>query len=365
MKILCVIDSLGSGGAQRQLVNLALGFKEKGQDVSFLVYHNINFFKEILDKNDILVHEIIESNYLKRLFKMRKYIREGRFDSVLSFLEAPNFITTISGFPTRRWKLVVGERSADPAILKSLKLRAYRWFHSFADYVVANSHENLKMVYNLNPLLPVTKGKVIYNMVDFEIWKPNEIFVHRKNNIFLIVIAASHRHLKNLSGLVEAVNLLTSEEKKHLKIHWYGDNKHDDSKNIAQEKIDRYNLNNVFSFFKPTLNIQQKVKEADAVALFSFFEGMPNTICEGMASEKPVISSNVSDIAYLVSNVNLICDPNIPISISNSLKYILKMTAEDLKQESLVNRKKAEEIFYKKNIVDHYLKLLTKSNIVE
>lgn len=29
MKILCVIDSLGSGGAQRQLVNLALAFKDK------------------------------------------------------------------------------------------------------------------------------------------------------------------------------------------------------------------------------------------------------------------------------------------------------------------------------------------------
>lgn len=33
MKILCVIDSLGSGGAQRQLVSLAKGFKEKGNEV--------------------------------------------------------------------------------------------------------------------------------------------------------------------------------------------------------------------------------------------------------------------------------------------------------------------------------------------
>lgn len=40
MKILCVIDCLGSGGAQRQLVNLATAFKEKGHEVSFLVYHS-------------------------------------------------------------------------------------------------------------------------------------------------------------------------------------------------------------------------------------------------------------------------------------------------------------------------------------
>ena len=49
MKILCVIDSLGSGGAQRQLVQLAIGLKNKGVDVSFLMYHNIHFFKSELD----------------------------------------------------------------------------------------------------------------------------------------------------------------------------------------------------------------------------------------------------------------------------------------------------------------------------
>jgi len=38
MIILCVIDTLGSGGAQRQLVNIAIGFKERGHTVSFLVY---------------------------------------------------------------------------------------------------------------------------------------------------------------------------------------------------------------------------------------------------------------------------------------------------------------------------------------
>ena len=35
MNILCVIDILGSGGAQRQLVNIAIGFKERGHTVSF------------------------------------------------------------------------------------------------------------------------------------------------------------------------------------------------------------------------------------------------------------------------------------------------------------------------------------------
>ena len=43
MKILCLIDDLGSGGAQRQLVNLSKGFVSRGHEVSFLVYHPADF----------------------------------------------------------------------------------------------------------------------------------------------------------------------------------------------------------------------------------------------------------------------------------------------------------------------------------
>ena len=46
MKILCVIDSLGSGGAQRQIVNLACGLKKKGHDVDVFVYFpEFSFFR--------------------------------------------------------------------------------------------------------------------------------------------------------------------------------------------------------------------------------------------------------------------------------------------------------------------------------
>src|SRR5664280_841694 len=106
MKILCVIDSLGSGGAQRQLVNLAIGFKERGHEVSFLVYHRLNFYKESLEENNIPVYEIIEPNYLKRLLKMQRFIRGGGYDAVLSFLEAANFICELAGLPWRKWKLI-------------------------------------------------------------------------------------------------------------------------------------------------------------------------------------------------------------------------------------------------------------------
>src|SRR5690625_4620985 len=164
MKILCFIDSLGSGGAQRQLVELAKGFKERGHEVSFLTYHEIDFFKPDLDQVEIPVTTIVEPNYWKRALKIRRFIRRSQPDAVLAFLEASAFMATVAGFPWRKWKLVVGERSANPNILKSPKLRFYRFFYLFTDYVVANSHANMELVKKANPLLSARKCKMIYNI---------------------------------------------------------------------------------------------------------------------------------------------------------------------------------------------------------
>lgn len=361
MKVLCVIDSLGSGGAQRQLVNLAIGFKEKGCDVSFLVYHCINFFKNELEEKDILVHEIIESNYLKRLYKMRQHIRKGGFDAVLSFLEAPSLICEIAGLPWRKWKLVVGERSANPAMLKSFKYRLYRWFHVFADYIVANSHMNLEMVYHLNPLLPKAKGKVIYNMIDLNLWKYSSKYVPFKDNKFNLIVAASFGDVKNLYGLIEAVNLLPDKYKSKLKIKWYGHEHIVGYLEKAHEKIKYLKIDKCFLFLPPSHEIMSHMSCSDAVGLFSHYEGLPNAICEGMALGKPVISTNISDLPLIVKYPDLLADPSSPESIAATLKYYIDLPKEKLIEEGKCNRLKAEAIFNKEVILDKYINILQKS----
>ncbi|MEX0995999.1 MAG: glycosyltransferase [Flavobacteriaceae bacterium] len=358
MKILCVIDSLGSGGAQRQLVNLAIGFKEEGHEVSFLVYHRINFFKEILDKNNIPIHEILETNYLKRLLKMRRYIRQGEFDSILSFLEAANFICEIAGLPSRKWKLVVGERSANPEILKSLELRVYRWFHFLADYVVANSHENLKMVYKINPFLPLSKGKVIYNMIDLDQWKPLNDYIYFKDNRFNLIVPASFGDVKNLYGLIKGVTLLPENYREKIQIKWYGNDHRAGFLSEARKKIQSLKINGSFLFYPPTHDIIKHMQEADAVGLFSFYEGLPNAICEGMSLGKTVISTKISDLPLLLKNPDLLADPSSPESIAATLKYYMDLSEVELVKEGEYNRKKAEELFNKSEILNQYISIL-------
>jgi glycosyltransferase involved in cell wall biosynthesis len=359
MKILCVIDSLCQGGAQRQLVELAIGLKEKGHEVSFLIYHQIPFFNHILESYEIQINYIQESNHFKRFIKIRSFIRKEKIDSILSFLESPNFICELVGFPFRKWKLVVGERSADPNIFKSYRLMIFRWFHFFADYVVANSYSNLHIVKSINPLLSQSKCKVIYNSIDFEKWKPDLNYTPRRSGKLRLIVASAHRYLKNLDGLLEALTMLTASELSCLSIEWYGVIE-DSSMVDAIQKIKKYDLENVISFMPATSQIIKIIQNADIVGLFSFYEGFPNAICEGMACGKPVVCSAVSDIPlFLTNNKNLLFDPKDHTSICKTLKYILHLNNEELSKIGEQNYKCARLNFEKGNIIHQYMNLLS------
>lgn len=356
MKVLCFTDSLGSGGAQRQLVNLAVGFKEKGHDVTFLVYHDADFYLPDLQKAHIPVTKILESNYAKRVFKVRKYIRFGGFDAVLSFLEPPSFIAELSAFPYKKWKLIVGERSADPKIMFSFKRKLFRWFHLLADYVVANSNENIKMVKKINPLLSNNKCKVIYNYVDEERWELDKDYSALKDGKLQLIVAASHQYLKNAKGLIEALNLLSNEEKQIIKVSWFGDKSPDNSHIETKVLMEKYNLQEMVSLYPADLNIQEKIINSDVLGLFSFYEGLPNVICEAMTAGKAVIASNISDISLFIDN-RLIFNPNDVFDIKDKISYLISLDQKSIKEIGRYNRLKAKDLFDKNSIVTSYIKL--------
>ncbi len=363
MNILCVIDSLCMGGAQRQMVELAGAFCKKGHRVDLLTYHDIPFFKESLIHNGITIHCIEASNYIKRLLKIRKFIRKGPYDAVLSFLEGPNFICEFAGIPFRRWKLVVGERNADPQILHSIKLKFFRWFHFFADYVVANSKANIRLVQKVNPLLRRSKCRVIYNIVDFKRFRPSENNFKKRAGKISLVIAARIDHQKNVSGLIEALALLENAEREKIVLDWYGEVKGDpEAAKIleeAMEQLKRKKLEQTLVFHASIRDIPGVFRGADAVGLFSLYEGFPNVFCEAMACEKPVIGTMVSDIPeFLFHEPGLLCDPREPDSIKNALVHLLHMDEEQLRKAALTNRQVALEKFNKERIVAEYLRLL-------
>ena len=75
MRLLFLIDSLGSGGAQRQIVTIIPLLKQKGVEVEVLCYHEDTFFMDILDKNSVKIHWLLIKNPILRIWKIRSFIR--------------------------------------------------------------------------------------------------------------------------------------------------------------------------------------------------------------------------------------------------------------------------------------------------
>jgi len=364
MKILCVIEDIGPGGAQRQLVNLALWLKGKGHHVSFLTYFHKDFYLETLKEAGINYNCLPIKNPIKRIIRFRQFIRSGKYDAVIAFLGIPAFLAEMAGVPRKKWKLIVGERSANPLILTSKKKKIIAFFHIFADWVVSNSRSNLSMVQKVNPFLKKKKCRVIYNAIDLKLFSPAKGFQFKNQKRLKIIVPASYRRLKNLLGLIEAVNLLSDSEKESLYIDWYGDKsfnfQSDFSLSEAKERIKEYKLEAVFHLNGPTKEIHQKIQSADIVGLFSFHEGLPNAICEGMACGKVILSSTVSDIPGFISEGEngFLFNPKNVNEIASALRRIIATEPASLKLMGKKNRIIAENLFENQANFNEYIKLI-------
>lgn len=364
MRILCFIDSLGSGGAQRQLVTLAIGLKKRGHSIRFLVYHPDNHFLPLLQKYNISCHVIKNSSYIKRLLEVRRILRDEWQDVVLAFMESPSFYSEMARLPFSHWGLVVGERLADPGMRNGIG-QLLRHLHRFADAVVCNSYTNYLMIENAYPFLK-KKCFTIYNTVDLQLFNQknnNDKEIYYSNNKqFIIVVAASYQDKKNMINLAKALLCLKAQNMTTtVVVDWYGAMPAGSAAfQKAHEFIKKHNIENSFRLHSATKDIASEYSRADVVGLFSFYEGLPNVVCEGMACGKPIIISNVCDASNLVNNGKngFICDPHIPEDIAEKILLMVNLSEQERQKMGMESRLLAEKLFADEIIVDKYERIL-------
>ena len=117
MRILCFINSLSSGGAERQLVGLAVMLKQCGYDVIVCTYKNNNFYQDLLTSQGIVYLSLGTDCFVRRLLRTIKFIRRYKGDVVISYLEQPSTFCCIAKLFSK-FKLIVSERNTGVRGLK-------------------------------------------------------------------------------------------------------------------------------------------------------------------------------------------------------------------------------------------------------
>lgn len=354
--ILCLIDSLGAGGAQRQLVGLAIFLKEKGYNVTVAIYHEDLFYANDLLNNGVQYVYLKEAERNStRLFQIARYIRKVNPDVVISYLDTPNICTCFAKFFNRRFRLITSERNTTQHTGRKERIR----FNLFrmADYVVPNAFSQADYIHKTFPFLS-NKVVTIPNFVDVEYFTPPS--VRKRKNVPEIMVAATIWPSKNTLGFIDAVAKL-KEKGYQFHISWYGkDPTNLDYFDACQEKIAKFDVSEYIELKEKTNKIKDRYKEADFFCLPSFYEGTPNVICEAMACGLPILCSDVCDNSRYVSDgVNgFLFNPKETNTIVTAFEKMLSLEDQDYQAFCKASREQAEIKLSKNSFIDAYLRLI-------
>lgn len=361
MRILFLIDSLNSGGAQRRVVNLITLLKKRGFDISLLVYRNDSFFADELHSAGVQEELIEAPSYASRLVRVRRRIKSINPDVLISFMETPNFIACFASMGNHTWKLVVNESSAKESSLTSRRGRLFKWFERYADAIVCNSAHAAELR-NLYYPQYKSKTRVIYNPIILpQSYAPRS--TSNESDPIKLVVAASYQYLKNPVALVTAYTLLDESSQHSLTIDWYGrievvpgDTRAYDE---AQGIVERFGLGHKVRLHDATKSMHFVMESADVVGLFSEVEGLPNAICEGMYLAKPVVMTKVSDYDVLVDESNgFLCSDTSARCIAETLDKVARTPRAKLTSMGLLSAAKAHDLFLPETITDQWLDVL-------
>lgn len=354
-QILLITESLGSGGAERQLCGLAVMLTKAGYPCRLVTYIDNQFYEPYLRKNGVDYDFVPElANKVTRPFRAARYVRKYNPDVVISFLPSVNQTMCLAKLFFRA-KLIVSERNNNTCITRADKIQFN--LYRMADAIVPNSNSQGEFIRKNFSFLS-EKVHPIINFVDVNRFSPAEEPV--KNKTLRFVTVARYNEQKNVLTYLKAVKKV---KELGLNIHfdWYGDKKHNASYWMEIEKLYKsLEIEDYLTLHDPNQKIEEEYHKADVFCLPSLFEGYPNVVAEAMSCGLPILCSRVFENPYIVEEgVNgFLFDPTNVDEIVDAIKKMVSLTHDERIEMGIRNRKLCLERNTEEAFLDSYVKLI-------
>ena len=363
MKILCVTDSFGSGGAQRQMVNLACGLKQRGHEVEFFIYFpQKSFFRKQVEELGIPIHEFQKGRgfSLELIRRLVSLIRNNYYSIVVSFLDNPNIYAELSSILSPSSKFVVSERCSHLEEKGFINALIKRNLHRLASHLVTNSIAHREWLQKKFPWLK-EKVSTIYNGLDvrFYLGLPNP--PHKKKDLKLIAVGRIGLQ-KNLICFIKALHIFQQTYGWAPSVSWVGRRETVTSKDreYCQQVDDLLKslpeVKKSWAWLGERSDVPTLLEKHHALILPSFYEGLPNVVCEALAAGRPVLVSDVCDNALLVPDGErgFLFDPSAPETIAKAINQLLALKNDEWVRISKMARQYAETSLSIDRLVTEY-----------
>lgn len=297
-KLLFVINNLGVGGAERQIVDDALACSKKGYQVTFLTLRNEfekSIIHEIQDTN-ISIKKIVFNNIgdLRAYKTLIHWLYQERFDVIISHLWFANTIMRLAGIMVRKQKIMCFEQNVYDN-LKTWKMflidRILQYF-CYKIFAVSSTVKDSLIRHGIQS----QRIEVLHNSVDLDKYQRAE-----KMNIpnvpkdaFKFLFVGRLIHQKAVDILLQA---FAQVPRGVLLIAGQGSDR-EALEHLAQQ----LNISDRVFFLGVVTHIPSLMKSCDVFILPSRYEGLALVAVEAMATPLPIIISDFPATADIITH---------------------------------------------------------------
>lgn len=359
MNIVLHIPALQSGGAERQLTYLAKGLADKMEEVHVVTFYSGGVFWDELSKDTRINLYSLDRKGKWDFYivcKFVEYCKNNDIHLIQAFLAPSSVIASLS-VTVLNIPLLIGIRSSDMKF--QLGGRIYKYAerilgNALAKLYVCNSNAGLK--YNSSIGYKKSIMKFIANGLNGPVTELKLPF-QRSETIRLCMIGRLWP-VKGIPTMLHAFSLL-SERVEHIELWVYGEG----DAAYKQKLLDMCSELNIENsvFWKGWISSTWcALDEIDILVSSSYSEGMSNTLMEGLAAQRIVVSTDVGDARILLDSEYGRSGYLVPHSnarlLSDVLDYAINNPEESLKYAER-GRVQMEQQYSIEVMVDAYDKL--------
>lgn len=292
-KIVIINNWLISGGAEKQGLILAKTLNSQYKVYLCIYYsHRIEdkFLKDINENNIELI--LLRGNHFSKLLNFYHFCKREKVSIIISYLFVGNVINSIVGSILKIKHRIGGIRNSKHSLVKNY---IQRFLHNnLLTLSISNSHEGEKECIKFG-YIP-QKLMVIHNCFEF-----NDVdFKNNDNQIVRVITVARFVEQKDYLTSIKAIRYaLNKSNNKNIRYIIIGYGK---LENKIRRWINEYDLQNNITIIINPKDINRYLSESDIYLSTSLYEGLSNSIMEGMSYSLPIIATSVGDNSYLVRN---------------------------------------------------------------
>jgi len=339
VKVLYLIDSLTSGGAQRQLVTLLGALDRTAVAPHIALYYPHDRFRPEVDRLGVPVHALgaLGARDPRVVLRLTRLLRRERYDVVHSYLRTPGVLARLAALGRSAPAVIVSHRSVDLGHSPA-RLSLERALASRADAFIVNA-EAVRQC--LEALVPRSRGRihVVPNGISWsdtsdevarEAGRLREEWAFGGSDILLGVVgrveAPKDPHL-----LIDALVGLPEAGLDRLSVVWVGATTDRGLKRSVEERVAALSPRPGFRFVGELRSIETVYCAIDCLVLPSRWEGFPNAVLEAQAHGVPVIATDVGDVREIVEDgaTGWIVPPEDPVALRAAVKKLVDTPAAE------------------------------------